>query len=211
MSESSALPAGFGHFDLFDSAAFGNAEVEALLSRFPAFESHPVEGEKDQIRIRLREMGKAEAEWKQRRKKTRQLERQRLEMEDDNAAMRRIIQRNTELVCTHHTPHKPLTTSRRHPPHIVPPSLSSTRHVVPMAAPTADVTRSLVVLCLSCAVSVNAAYSWTSAEHTRSSSHKRRERKGTRCSHKCTSVRLTTQKRHPLLLVHSASHICVNA
>ena len=92
------MPAGFGHFELFDDATFGDAEIADLLSRFPAFDSYPNEAHRSILIQQLREMGRLETERKAKRNRVRQTERQRLEMEENNAAIERSIQRTEELV-----------------------------------------------------------------------------------------------------------------
>ena len=102
---SSSLPAGFGHFDLFDDATFGDAEIDSLLRGFTAFHSHPIEVEKGLVVRELRIMGEVEAQRKERRRALREAERQRLEVEENNAAMDRNSQRNKETARQQHTAH----------------------------------------------------------------------------------------------------------
>ena len=100
-----SLPAGFGHYELFDNATFGEAEIDDLLRLFPAFSSHPIEAERSLLVQQLRDMGRVERQRNERRRWLRETERRRLEIEESNAAMERSIQRNRETARRTATPH----------------------------------------------------------------------------------------------------------
>ena len=100
---SSSLPAGFGHYELFDDATFGEQQLAELLSLYTALESYPDASKRDIAKQLLRTWAEEEARRKAQRKAIEAAQRRCAEAEDTNAALERSARRSKETVARTHT------------------------------------------------------------------------------------------------------------
>ena len=99
----SSLPAGFGHYELFDNATFGEQQIADQLRLFNAFETHIPASERDLFKQLLRQVGEDEAKRKAQRKAIQAGQQRCAEAEERVAALDRSARRSRETVAWTHT------------------------------------------------------------------------------------------------------------